>query len=70
LTRVHDHNVLGLPLSVALKRLAEIGVYPSVTLSAAKSRDGSGGELRVVRQSADGGELVACAFQVQIREEK
>jgi len=62
--------VLGYPLSRAMERLAEFGIMPSVIFSAAPGRGESDGELRVVSQNADGSELVACAFQTRIREEK
>ena len=68
MTHAFNRAYLGMPLQTALERLLKLGVTPAVLYSAARGREGSDGELRVVRQNADGSELVCCAFLSSIRE--
>ena len=61
-----EHTYMGLLLTEALKRLSGHGIEPTVTISSVPRRLEHTGELRVVRQNADGSELIVCAFQTRV----
>ena len=62
-------DLLGLPLSEALRVLETEGVSAHVTVTAAPQRaDAQGGELRVVSAS-ESGELIAARFLTPLMQE-
>ena len=69
MTQTND-PVLGYSLQKALEKLAARDVSPSVRVSTAPGRVEGDGELRVVWQNADGSELIACAFQTRVGEDR
>lgn len=63
-----DDSVLGLPLDVALERLAAAGqAQPTVEYTRAPRGEARQGTLRVVRQGE--GRLVAARFPDRVEEE-
>ena len=57
------HDLLGLPLGIALERLRAEGIEPQVKETCApRRRDETGGELRVVSALCGGAQLLVSRF--------
>lgn len=55
-------ELVGLPLDTALARLHEQGRFPRVRMTQAPRRPVEQGEVRVLRVSRDGAEVLAAVF--------
>lgn len=55
-------SLLGLPLDIALSRLAAQGIVPDVRMTRAPRHPVEAGETRVVSASEDGRVLLAAVF--------